>query len=339
MIDVSVETVETADTENIEITEQAEEKTVESAEVSTPPAAAKPKKTPLLKNKKFYNCVFVPLMLLLAAGIRMFSVEIFIIPHNFAQGGVTGIATMIEYATGGAFSTGWTILIINVPLVILAFIFLSKGFAIKTGIATVLSSVGMVIMNKYVTELPPQFYIDEEHSILAAVASGALTGISFSLLIKIGASSGGTDIVGMFIQKRFKATNVVWFITGIDAAIILVSYFVYGNSLTPVLMSLTEKMVASIVGDTITSGFKSALKYEIITNQPEEVSKEIIEKLGRGVTMLHATGMYSHNERAMLICVIRKSQLAAFNRIMQSYPDTFAYLSKTSEVMGLGFNR
>ncbi len=269
----------------------------------------------------------------------MFSVEIFIIPHNFAQGGVTGIATMIEHATGGAFSSGWTILIINVPLVILAFIFLSKGFAIKTGVATVLSSVGMVIMNKYVTELPPQFYIDEEHSILAAIASGALTGVSFAMLIKIGASSGGTDIVGMFIQRRFKATNVVWFISAIDAVIILISFFVYGNSLTPVLMSLTEKIVASIVGDTITSGFKSALKFEIITSDPEAVSKELIEKLGRGVTMLHATGMYSHNEKALLICVIRKSQLAAFNRIMQSYPDTFAYLSRTSEVMGLGFSR
>ena len=337
---MSVEQVETDNVDKIDNVEQAvEEEPAVSEEPSSQPATEKPKKVPLLKNKKFYNFVFVPLMLLLAAGIRMFSVEIFIIPHNFAQGGVTGIATMIEYATGGAFSTGWTILIINVPLVILAFIFLSKGFAIKTGIATVLSSVGMVIMNKYVTELPEMFYIDEAHSILAAVASGALTGISFAILIKIGASSGGTDIVGMFIQKRFKATNVVWFITAIDAAIILVSYFVYGNSLTPVLMSLTEKMVASIVGDTITSGFKSALKYEIITSQPEEVSKEIIEKLGRGVTMLHATGMYSHNERALLICVIRRSQLAAFNRIMQSYPDTFAYLSKTSEVMGLGFNR
>ncbi len=327
-----------AETDNFE--QAIEEEPAESAEPpSQRPVEEKPKKIPLMKNKKFYNCVFVPLMILLSAGIRMFSVEIFIIPHNFAQGGVTGIATMIEHATGGAFSSGWTILIINVPLVILAFIFLSKGFAIKTGVATVLSSVGMVIMNKYVTELPPQFYIDEEHSILAAIASGALTGVSFAMLIKIGASSGGTDIVGMFIQRRFKATNVVWFISAIDAVIILISFFVYGNSLTPVLMSLTEKIVASIVGDTITSGFKSALKFEIITSDPEAVSKELIEKLGRGVTMLHATGMYSHNEKALLICVIRKSQLAAFNRIMQSYPDTFAYLSRTSEVMGLGFSR
>ncbi len=78
--------------------------------------------------------------------------------------------------------------------------------------------------------------------------------------------------------------------------------------------------------------------FRSITGQPEELSQEIIEKLHRSVTKMDAMGMYAHSEKAVLICVIRKRQLADFNKILKKYPDTFAYVTSTSEVMGKGFS-
>lgn len=285
----------------------------------------------IFRNKKFHNFVVVPLVVLISGFIRSVCVEVFTLPYNFAPGGSTGIATMVEYATG--FSAGWTYLIVNAPLLVIAFIFIGKGFTLKTGMAIGVSSLGMLLMDKF--EFP---VYENGEPVLAAIASGVLGGIALSMMLRIGGSTGGSDIVAVCIQKKLSATNVAWFIYGIDAVIVFVSAFVYSNGLTPVLMSLVEMFCLAMISDVIASGFKTALKFEIITRDPEPLAQEILQKLNRGVTRVEVTGMYSHDDKYMLICIIRKRQLTDFNKILQKYPDTFAYLSNTSEVMGRGFS-
>ncbi len=288
----------------------------------------------MVVNKRLYNFVIVPLVVLLSGFIRSVCVRVFITPYNFTPGGSTGIATLIEYATDGKFSAGWGYLIINAPLLVIAFIFIGKGFTLKTGMAIAIASVGMLLMDKY--NFPSY---EGGEPVLAAAASGVLGGIGLALMLRIGGSTGGSDIIAVCIQKKLSATNVSWFIYGIDATIVFSSYFVINEGLTPVLMSLIEMFCLAMMGDVIMSGFKSALKYEIITKDPEALSQELLTKLKRGVTRVNVMGMYSHDEKYMLICIIRKHQLSDFNKILQQYPDTFAYLSNTREVMGLGFSR
>lgn len=287
-----------------------------------------------VKNKKFRKYVVVPFMIVFAGFLRSVCVQVFTLPYNFAPGGSTGIATMVEYATGGKFIAGYTTLLINVPLLILAWIFLDKWFAIKSGAAILIASGGMILMNKF--NFPTY---ENGEPVLAAAASGCLGGVGLAIMLRVGGSTGGTDIIAMFIQRKYSATNVSWFIYGIDAIVVFVSVFVYDSGLTPVLMSLVEMFCLAMIGDVITSGFKTALKFEIITKDPEPLAQEILQKLGRGVTCTNVTGMYSHDEKAMLICIIRKHQLSEFNKILSQYPDTFAYLSNTREVMGLGFSK
>lgn len=289
-------------------------------------------KAAIFKNKMFYNICIVPLVIIIAGFIRSICVKIFIEPHNFAPGGATGIATMLNYATG--FETGWIYLIINAPLIVIAFIFIGKSFAIKTGAAIGMSSLSMILLG----------YVDfsslvVENPVLSALASGSLGGIGLALMLKIGGSTGGSDIIAVCIQKKLSATNVSWFIYAIDAMIVFVSAFVYRDGLNPVLISLVEMFCLAKMTDVITSGFKTALKYEIITKDPEPLAQDILHNLHRGVTCTKVMGMYSHDERYMLTCIIRKHQLSDFNKLMQSYPDTFAYLSNTREVVGLGFSR
>lgn len=296
--------------------------------------------TPEQKKKFVRNWVVAPCMILLASVLRSICVRVFMTSPalNFAPGGVTGIGTMIEYKTNGAFSTGYTNLIINFPLVIIAFIFLSRSYAVKSACAVGLSSLGMVLMQQLDF---PQYGVTDAgvvdpsaQPVLGAIACGVMGGVGVAIMIRAGASNGGTDIIAALIQRKYEAAGITWFIMGADATVILASYFVYDNGLTPVLMSFTQQFASALMGDVILTGMKSAIKYEIITDDPEALSAELIAKLKHSVTKIDAMGMYAHSQKALLVCVIHKRQVSEFNKILKKYNNTFAYVTSTSEVLG-----
>ena len=299
----------------------------------------------MTRKKAVYNFLIVPLAIIVSGILRAMCVLVFILPHNFAPGGATGLGTMIEYASTewahNTFSSGYVMLIVNAPLLVFAFFKIDKGFAIKTGSCIVIYSLLIALLQNLGLDekLNSVLHHFEIPSVLAACASGVLGGVGLSIMLKIGGSTGGTDIIATFIQKKFSATHVSWFIYGLDAVVVFASAFVYQDGLTPILLSLVEMFCLSMMSDTISSGFKSAIKFEIITHDPEKLSTELITKLRRGVTCVPAKGMYSGKEQSLLICVIRKRQLSDFYDILKNFPDTFAYVSSTSEVMGLGFSK
>lgn len=177
------------------------------------------------------------------------------------------------------------------------------------------------------------------HGLLGAVAGGIFLGIALAVMLKQCGTSGGTSILASIINKKFRNLSVSMLTSAFDAIVVFVSIFVYwGDNFTsiidPVLLALVSLFVTSKVCDAILQGFKTAYKFEIITSNPEELSQEIMQKLHRGVTCMAAEGMYSHKNKSMLICVIRKRQLAELQRIIRRYPDTFAYFTSTSEVYG-----
>ena len=273
---------------------------------------------------------------ILASGtLRATGIYAFVVPNDFAPGGVTGIASMLEYGTG--FNAGYFLAAINVPLIIIAFIFIGKRFAIISGIAILLSSGLMILFEAIGVPTCAAADPNGADRILFAVAGGILGGCGSAIIFKLGGSSGGTDIIATLIQKKYSATNVAWFIFMLDSTVVLASGFVYDNPLVPILLAFVEMFASSKVCETILQGFKSALKFEIITSAPDELSQDIITKLHRGVTMVKANGMYTGEDRAMLICVLRKRQLSQFRAILKQYPDSFAYIGGTSEVCGRGF--
>lgn len=334
-----------APAENVEQTEQTPQAEVAAAgAMAAEPQQTAGKKekakkaalTPEQKKKRVRNVIIVPCMILVAAFIRSVCVRVFMTSPalSFAPGGVTGIGTMIEYATDGRFSTGYTNIIINTPLIIIAFIFLSKSYAIKTACSVGLSSGGMILMQylkfpQYGGAADPN-----AEPVLGAIACGVLCGVGVAIMIRAGASNGGTDIIAALIQRKYQAAGITWFIMGLDAMVVLSSYFVYKNGLTPVFMSFTQQFSNAMVGDVILTGLKSAIKYEIITDDPEALSAELIAKLKHSVTKIDAMGMYAHSEKALLVCVIHKRQVGEFNKILKKYDNTFAYVTSTSEVLG-----
>lgn len=287
-------------------------------------------------NQRLKNLLFISALVLLAGFVRAVAVYSFIVPNAFAPGGITGIGSIVEFMTAtdghAGFSAGYTMLILNVPLLALAFFFLGKKFALTSGVATVLSSMLMVVFQKI------DFYVYTDERILAAAAGGILTGVSLALMLKTGGTMGGTDIIATFIQRKHSATNVAWFIFALDSTVVVASLFFFKNGLTPAILSFIEMFASSKMCDVITSGHKSAIKFEIVTTKPQELSDAILKRLHRGVTKLDAVGMYTDEPRAVLVCLIRRRQVSEFRKLIKAIdPDAFAYMSQASEVLGLGF--
>ncbi len=281
------------------------------------------------------------LPILLSGVVRALGIYIFVSPNNFAPGGINGIAVMLDYGTG--LNSGWFLLMINVPLFFLAFFMLGKREAILSTCSMLLTS-GLLIVFDYIEGFPVYGTGEDGPAtvtgLLAAVASGILLGAALAIMLRSCGTAGGTGILASVVKKKWKYLSVSWMTSAFDAVVVIASFFVYNRGasfmvkLDPILLALVSLFVTSKTCDVIMHGFQTAYKFEIITTHPEEVAREIMARTHHGVTLVHATGMYSHTDRSMLVCLIRKRQIAELQRIIKQYPDTFAYFSPASEVYG-----
>jgi len=288
----------------------------------------------LRKFVGFLNSDVIPV--LLSGLVRAIGLYVLVSPNNFAPGGINGTAVLLEYVVG--WSSGWFLLMLNVPLFFVAFFCLGKREAILSTCSMLLTS-GLLIVFDLIPFMKDLRYTPQS-GLLAAVAGGIFLGAALAIMLKSCGTSGGTGILAALVNKKFRFISVSWLTSLFDAVVVLASFFVYnqGKSFTekldPVLLALVSLYVTSKVCDVILQGFKVAYRFEIITNHPEEIAKEIMERTHHGVTEVSATGMYSHSEHAMLVCIVRKRQIADIQRIIKKYPDTFASFTSTSEVYG-----
>ncbi len=275
-------------------------------------------------------------LILVASFLRAVSVYSFVVPNNFAPGGVTGLAAIFEYKLH--VNAGYFLAALNAPLVVVAFVFVNKKFAAISTSAIFLSSGLIVLFEKlhFPTFVSAATGADQ---VLPALAGGILGGTGIALMLKAGGSCGGTDIIATIVQKKYSATNVAWFIFLMDSTVVLASAFVYDDAMVPVLLSFVQMFVSSKMAETILSGFKSAIKFEVITSHPEEFSQEVISLMHRSVTMVEAKGMYTGENHALLICIVSKRQMSAFREVLKKFPDSFAYISNTSEIFGYWKNK
>lgn len=292
--------------------------------------------------QRFFRFLLNPVLPIVISGVmRALAVYIFITPNEFAPGGTNGIAVLLEHATG--LNTGISLLLLSIPLFFLAFFCLGKREAIVSTMSFVVSS-GVLMLLPLIKNMPSYGGgegIDKiVHGLFGAVAGGIFLGIALAVMLKCCGTSGGTSIIASVINKKFQNFSISMLTAGFDAIVVFSSIFVYGwgksftDALDPVLLALVSLFVTSKVSDAILHGFKTAFKFEIVTNHPDEVAAEIMSKLRRGVTRMAAKGMYTGEEKSMLVCIIRKRQIGEFQKIIRSYPDTFAYFTSTSEVYG-----
>ena len=270
-------------------------------------------------------------VLFLAFGNAM-SYHIFVFPNRFAPSGLNGLCTIVQEVAG--INVGYLSLIINVPLALLVFRFVNRKLALRSMVYVVVFSAILVVLEK--VDLSAFAYSTENgtSTILGPLVAGIISGAVYGFLVKCSAYTGGMDYVASLIRTRRPDLNFFYVTFLINVGVAAISYFVYGYQIEPVILCILYSFMSSTVSDRMLRSGRSAIRFEIITDTPVELGQDIIAKLHHSCTLIPAKGMYSGQEKNLLICVINKSQIAALSKIIRRYPNTFAIMSSVSEVMG-----
>ena len=255
--------------------------------------------------------------------------------NGFAPGGVGGLATITYYLTD--YKVSWAILMLafNLPIFLLVTLFVNKRLGIILMIYITVQSLGTELFEALGWKPYSRETGGEDFEIVfACIATGVISGFGFSVMLRRFGASGGTYAISALIKKWKPALNIAYVAFWMDASVVGIAFFVYGMKVTPVICTLLNLFIANVVVDSMLTGLRSGYKFEIVTEMPEELSKELIEKLGHGVTEIRVQGMYSHTEKYMLVCIIRKKQIGSMMKIIQNYPGSFASFTKVNEVFG-----
>ena len=266
------------------------------------------------------------LLAVIASAVSAFGLHIFVFGNSFAPSGIDGIATMLQEVT--KINAGIFTFALNLPLLIAAWFILKRKYVIYTILFTVLASLWVYVLG----EVHFYQYIVETDKVIVAIFSGLLLGARTGIMLRIGASSGGIDIIACIVQNKFNR-DVEKVISFVCYIIIGVSYFVY-RDLTCILLSVVqmfvfEKTVAFILKDT-----RNAVKFEIITKEPEKLKEEIIYELKHGATIVQSKGMFTDEQSTIVVTIVNTRQVPEFLQILKKYPDTFVYYTDVTGVNG-----
>ena len=306
------------------------------------------------------------LMVTLGILIYVTGWSVFLIPNNLIGGGVSGISSMIQYATGGAIQMGYSYLVINAVLILLAVAILGMGFGAKTIYAILLASFSLRFLPGIIpTEIINTLAI-QNGKLMSVIMGGMTAGLGIGMSISNGGSTGGTDIIALIYTKYHNVSpgKVILFL---DFIIITASLAVpsYVNDIDPEtgaalldaagkpihhLMPFAEKVTTVVYGlilvtvnsyvvDMYISGSQQSVQLFILSRHYEKIADSITQDLHRGVTVLSGKGWYTKQDSNVLMVITRKTDLNLLLRyIKQIDPSAFLSVSSVNGVYGKGFD-
>lgn len=255
--------------------------------------------------------------------------QFFLYPNAVATGGVTGVAMIINYLSG--FPVGVMTLIINIPL----FAFSWKKFGLKFIIA---SLAGTVLSSVFV-DLLATLRVEITHEpLLGAIYGGLIKGFGLGLVYHTGATTGGVDIVAKFLRRKYQHINFSTFILGLDV-VVIVAFAVIFRRYDNAMYAIICMFIVSKVVDLVLYGAINSKVCYVITDESVRVKDAIVTELGRGVTFLHGEGAWSGQEKNIILCVIKQSQIVELKKLVQAIDGkAFMIVSDSREVFGKGFS-
>lgn len=260
--------------------------------------------------------------------IFAFAWTAFLIPSHITAGGISGVGTLIYFATG--FPVAYSYLIINGILVAIALQILGRGFGAKTVYAIVITSLFFYFLQKFITEplVPEKF--------MATVVGAILNGAGVGVAISQGGSTGGTDIIALIINK-YKNISPGRIILYIDVLIISSSYLIF-KELNQLVYGFVVMGITAYVIDLILTGSKQSMQLFIFSQKHEEIAEAIVNSVGRGVSVIDSKGWYTKEHNTILMVVIRKPESPiVFKLIKEIDNDAFVSVGSVMGVYGHGF--
>ncbi len=280
----------------------------------------------LLSNQSVRAKTLAYAQILLGCMIGGAAYPLFLVPNGIAPGGLTGIATIFNYLW--KWPVGVTSMALNLPLFIIGWKSMGRVFVFRSLIATILFSACIDLM-----QFPPL-----TDDILLATVYGALTlGLGIGLIMRGGATTGGSDMIARMVHKRFPIVSVGAFLFAVDCTVILCAAFTM--SAHAALYALICIFISARAVDLVLAGFGSAKACFIITGKAQDIAKRIMDELERGVTMLPGIGAYSGKERTVLLSVVSQREVFPLKKIVrQEDKKAFMFIADTHETLGEGFS-
>lgn len=252
----------------------------------------------------------------------------FTAPNQIAPGGVSGIATLINYLFG--LPIGAMNFAINIPLVLLAFFILGKAFTAKT-----LKSV--VIMSVVLDYLVVYFPVYSGNLLLAALFGGVFMGVGLALVFMRGSTTGGSDILGKLLQLKAPHIPIGRMMFIIDVFVLAAAAVVYKN-IEASLFGLIAMYASAQMMDGILYGLENGKMVYVVSKKNDEISKDIIAELNRSATVIDAKGAYSGAKMDMIMVVVRKTEFFKLKQLVRRHdPQAFIVVSEANEIIGDGW--
>ncbi len=284
---------------------------------------AKSKRTSILVKKWLKEMIYI----VIGCMIMAVGTSLFLLPNKLSSGGFSGLATIIYYLFG--LPLGTTMLVLNIPLFVIAFIRIGKETTIKGMIGTVILSIFIDLFDRVEPLTTDKF--------LACIYGGICVGIGTAIILKAHASTGGTDMLSYIIRSyrsHFRASNLI---VVVDTIIVFLNMVVFSRIEIGLYSAIAIYVMGKMI-DIIFEGVYFTKSMFIVSNKYKEISKEIGEKLDRGSTGIYAKGMYTRERKMMLWCVGSRNEVARIKEIAKQIdPQSFIVISNAREAWGKGF--
>ena len=256
------------------------------------------------------------------------TVKLFLLPAGLITGGTTGIAIFINRITG--MQVSFFVLLFNVLMLIIGRLILGRKFALTTIISTFIYPTALHIIDLVFPDI-----ILSKDPMLCTIFSGCGIGLSLAMVIREGASTGGMDIPPLILQKLF-GINVSFSLYAFDCLILLLQ--ASGTKPEMILYGILLVMIYSLVLDRFLLLGSSRTEVKVISKKADQIRKEILDNLDRGVTILHGEGGFSHTQEEIILTIISNRQLPVVEKMIRNIDEeAFLIVSRVSEVRGRGF--
>ena len=251
----------------------------------------------------------------------------FLVPNNIAPGGLTGVATILNFLF--RWPVGTVSLIMNIPLFLIGYRSMGKIFAFRSLVATLLFSVLIDVLPIRPVSNDP---------LLGTLFGGVVLGVGLGLILRGGATTGGTDMIARMVHRRLPFISVGMFLFALDCAVVLAAAIAIGTE--QALYAFINIYVCSKVIDAVMMGFGGNKACFIMTAHWEKITERLMEEVGRGVTHLEARGAYTGKQQPVVLCVAARQEIMSVKRIVQEEDEkAFMFITEAHEALGEGFSR
>ena len=281
-------------------------------------------------NKKIWYLDY--LMIIVGTALMAVAINSVFDMSGLVTGGFSGVAILVKQWTESVIDGGiplWiTNMSLNIPLFLIGWRIGGFNFVKKALVGEVCLSFWLAVL--------PAFNIVGDDLLLAAIYGGVIQGAGIGLVFLGRGTTGGTDMMAALLQLKLRHYSIAQIMQFIDGAVVLVGMYVFG--VQKALYAIIAVFLVTKVSDSLIEGLKFSKQAYIITSKPDAISKEIMEKMDRGVTGISGKGMYSGQDKLLLYCVVGRKEIVALKELVDDIdPDAFVIVSDVREVLGEGF--